>query len=112
MLLYRRRGPVLDAYVEKYANLAGVTKPKEASEKKWGCCTPKNGIIKCTGAACPEKLPSTWSYEIVHLRWPDHQKTYWKEVERLMPKYREVEKLENSTGGSGSFDFWKLLLLS
>lgn len=109
MLLYRRRGTaILDAYVEKYANLAGVTKPNlrmKLQKKKWGCCTPKNGIIINARVLLAPKIVAEYLvvHEIVHLRYPHHQKTYWKEVERLMPKYRDVEKLMKTEGWKWEF---------
>ncbi|WP_319378565.1 SprT family zinc-dependent metalloprotease [uncultured Methanocorpusculum sp.] len=109
MLLYRRRGiAALDLYVEKYAELAGVTKPKlrmRLQKKKWGCCTPKNGIIINARVLLAPKVVAEYLvvHEIVHLRYPHHQKTYWKEVERLMPEYRDVEKLMKTDGWKWEF---------
>jgi len=109
MLLYRRRGTtVLDAYVEKYADLAGVTKPKlrmRLQKKKWGCCTPKNGIIINARVLLAPRIVAEYLvvHEIVHLRFPHHQKAYWNEVERLMPDYRKVEKQLKEEGWRWEF---------
>ena len=109
MLLYRRLGTtVLDAYVEKYADLAGVTKPKlrmRLQKKKWGCCTPKNGIIINARVLLAPRIVAEYLvvHEIIHLRFPHHQKEYWNEVERLMPEYRNVEKLMKTDGWKWEF---------
>lgn len=109
MLLYRRLGTtVLDAYVEKYTGLAGVTKPKlrmRLQKNKWGCCTPKNGIIINARVLLAPKIVAEYLvvHEIVHLRFPHHQKAYWNEVERLMPDYRNVEKLMKTDGWKWEF---------
>jgi len=104
MLLYRRLGPsMLDEYVEKYASLTGVQKPRlrmRFQEKKWGCCTPKNGIIINARVFLAPKIVAEYLvvHEVVHLRFRHHQKTYWDEVERLMPDYREAERLLREDG--------------
>ncbi|MDO9523091.1 MAG: SprT family zinc-dependent metalloprotease [Methanocorpusculum sp.] len=109
MLLYRRLGTtVLDAYVEKYAGLAGVIKPKlrmRLQKKKWGCCTPKNGIIINARVLLAPRIVAEYLvvHEIVHLRYPHHQKAYWSEVERLMPEYRKVEILLKDDGWKWEF---------
>lgn len=109
MLLYRRLGTtVLDAYVEKYAELAGVTKPKlrmRLQKKKWGCCTPNNGIIINARVLLAPRIVAEYLvvHEIVHLKYPHHQKAYWNEVERLMPEYRNVEKLMKTDGWMWEF---------
>jgi len=109
MLLYRRLGTtVLDAFVEKYAVLAGVTKPKlrmRLQKKKWGCCTPKNGIIINARVLLAPRIVAEYLvvHEVVHLRYPHHQKAYWNEVERLMPEYRKVEKLLKDDGWKWEF---------
>ncbi|HJJ29758.1 MAG TPA: DUF45 domain-containing protein [Methanocorpusculum sp.] len=109
MLLYRRLGVmVLDPFVKKYAEFAGVEKPKlrtRLQKKKWGCCTPKNGIIINARVLLAPKIVAEYLviHEIVHLRLRHHQKTYWEEVERLMPEYREVEKLMKTDGWRWEF---------
>jgi predicted metal-dependent hydrolase len=108
-LLYRRLGTVvLDPYVEKYAKLAGVNKPQlriRLQKKKWGCCTPKNGIIINARVLLAPKIVAEYLvvHEIVHLRFPHHQKNYWDEVKRLMPDYKDVEKLLKTDGWRWEF---------
>ncbi len=109
ILLYRRLGTtILDGYVEKYAGLAGVTKPKlrmRLQKKKWGCCTPNNGIIINALVLLAPRIVAEYLvvHEIVHLRYPHHQKVYWNEVERLMQEYRIVEKLLKEEGWKWEF---------
>ena len=104
MLLYRRAGPsVLDPFVEKYAGLAGVPKPLlrlRLQERKWGSCTPKNGIIINAKVLLAPKPVAEYLvvHEVTHLRFRHHQKTYWDEVERLMPAYREAERMIKDDG--------------
>ncbi len=109
MLLYRRLGvTALDSFVKKYADLTGVEKPNlriKFQKKKWGCCTPKNGIIINARVLLAPKIVAEYLviHEIVHLRFPHHQKSYWGEVERLMPEYREAERLMKEEGWKWEF---------
>ncbi|HKL97365.1 MAG TPA: SprT family zinc-dependent metalloprotease [Methanocorpusculum sp.] len=109
MLLYRRLGvTVLDSFVKMYAELTGVEKPNlrmRLQKKKWGCCTPKNGIIINARVLLAPKIVAEYLviHEIVHLKFRHHQKTYWEEVERLMPEYRNVEKLMKTDGWKWEF---------
>ncbi len=109
MLLYRRAGPaVLDSCVEKYAGLAGVPKPllrMRLQERKWGCCTLKNGIIINAKVLLAPKSVAEYLvvHEIAHIRFRHHQKTYWDEVGRLMPEYREAEHLLKEDGWKWTF---------
>jgi hypothetical protein len=69
-------------------------------EKKWGCCTPKNGIIINARVFLAPKIVAEYLvvHEVAHLRFRHHQKTYWDEVERLMPDYRKAERLLREDG--------------
>jgi predicted metal-dependent hydrolase len=103
-LLYRRIGyPPLAALIEKYAPAAGVAPPKlrlRVQEKKWGCCTPKNGIIiNARVLLAPEPVAEyIVVHELAHIRFRHHQKSFWNEVERLMPGYRGAERILKEDG--------------
>lgn len=104
MLLYRRIGfSHLQEIVSKYAPLANVSAPKlriKVQEKKWGCCTPKNGIIINARVLLGPKIVAEYIvvHELAHIRFRHHQKSFWDEVERLMPEYREVERILKEEG--------------
>ncbi|HJJ28296.1 MAG TPA: SprT family zinc-dependent metalloprotease [Methanocorpusculum sp.] len=104
ILLYRRLGlKVLDAFVEKYAALEGVEKPPvriKLQEKRWGSCTPKNGITINARVLLAPKIVAEYlvAHEVVHLRLRHHQASYWDEVGRVMPEYKEAERLLKEEG--------------
>ena len=37
-------------------------------------------------------------HEVAHIRFRHHQESFWAEVERLMPEYREAERLIKEEG--------------
>lgn len=102
--LYRRQGlKVLDDFVTKYSEIEGVEKPAvriRIQEKKWGCCTPKNGIIINARVLLAPKIVAEYLvvHEIVHIRFRHHQKSFWDEVSRVMPEYLEAERLLKEEG--------------
>lgn len=109
ILLYRRLGlKVLDEFVEKYAGLENVEKPPvriKLQEQRWGSCTPKNGITINARVLLAPKTVAEYlvAHEVVHLRFRHHRASYWEEVERVMPEYREAERLLKEDGWSYVF---------
>lgn len=104
VMLYRRIGIApLEKIIQHYAPLAEIAPPKlriRLQERKWGCCTPKNGIIINARILLAPELVAEYIvvHELAHLRFRHHQKTFWNEVERLMPNYRDAEKLLKTDG--------------
>ncbi|MDR0980639.1 MAG: M48 family metallopeptidase [Methanocalculaceae archaeon] len=104
IMLYRRIGTdPLEEIIQHYAPLAEVAPPRlriRLQERKWGCCTPKNGIIINARILLAPKIVAEYIvvHELAHLRFRHHQKTYWNEVERLMPEYRDAEKILKTDG--------------
>lgn len=107
--LFRRIGTErLKPDVEKYAHECGVITPVlriREQETKWGCCTPKNGIILNVKILLAPQLVITYLiiHEISHLKFRNHQAVFWKEVERLMPNYKEAEALLKKDGRKWEF---------
>ncbi len=104
VMLFRRIGfAPLEEIIAYYAPLAGVAPPQlriRLQERKWGCCTPKNGIIINARVLLGPKIVAEYIvvHELVHLRFRHHQKSFWDEVERLMPNYREAERILKTEG--------------
>jgi len=104
VMLYRRIGTdPLEEIIQHYAPLAEVASPRlriRLQERKWGCCTPKNGIIINARILLAPKIVAEYIvvHELAHLRFRHHQKTFWNEVERLMPEYRDAEKILKTDG--------------
>ncbi|MDR3102599.1 MAG: M48 family metallopeptidase [Methanocalculaceae archaeon] len=104
IMLYRRIGTApLEEIISRYAPLAGVAPPKlriQQQEWKWGCCTPKNGIIINASVFFGPKIVIEYIvvHELSHLRFRHHQKTFWAEVGRLMPNYCDAEAILKTDG--------------
>lgn len=84
----------------RWVKLTGL-KPVKISfrkfEKRWGSCTKDNHIYISTEAV---KLP--WQlidylilHELCHIKYKDHTKAFWKELERWMPDYKERDEKMN-----------------
>ncbi|HJK15028.1 MAG TPA: M48 family metallopeptidase, partial [Methanocorpusculum sp.] len=103
-MLYRRIGiSPLEEIIRHYSPLVGVDPPIlriRMQKRKWGCCTPKNGIIVNARILLAPKIVAEYIvvHELVHLRFRHHQKTFWNEVERLMPTYRDAETILKNDG--------------
>lgn len=102
--LFRREGTAkLKPLAEKYAALCGTAAPPvrvRVQERKWGCCTPKNGIIINVHVLLAPVFVIEYLivHEVAHLQHRNHQQEFWNEVERLMPEYRRAEALLKSDG--------------
>jgi predicted metal-dependent hydrolase len=61
-----------------------------SARTRWGSCSP-NGTISLTWRlvmASPEVVDYVILHELVHTRIRNHSKTFWAQVETLMPTYR------------------------
>ncbi|HJJ39388.1 MAG TPA: SprT family zinc-dependent metalloprotease, partial [Methanocorpusculum sp.] len=102
--LFRREGTaVLKPFAEKYAKLCGVAVPAirvRVQERKWGCCTPKNGIIINVKMMLAPQFAAEYLivHEIAHLKHRNHQAEFWTEVKRLMPEYEKAETMLKKDG--------------
>ena len=104
VFLYRREAlRLLRPLVSSVAEAAGVEPPAlrvRLQERKWGCCTPKNGIILNVRLLLAPELVIRYLvvHEVAHIRFRHHQESFWAEVERLMPEYREAERMLKEDG--------------
>lgn len=107
--LFRRIGiERLKPEVARIARECGVETPVlriREQETKWGCCTPKNGIILNVKILLAPQLVITYLivHEISHLKFRNHQAVFWHEVERLMPNYHDAETLLKTDGRNWEF---------
>jgi len=63
---------------------------------KWGCCYPDKKLIYYNYhlACLPlEAIEYVYYHEMAHLKVKNHQKEFYKEVERLLPGYRKGLKM-------------------
>lgn len=104
IFLFRREGTArLKEETACWAERCGVEPPQlrvRVQTAKWGCCTPKNGIILNVKLMQAPTLVISYLivHEVCHLKHRNHQKCFWNEVERLMPAYRQAEEILKSDG--------------
>lgn len=107
--LFRREGTArLLSEVSIQAKRCGVEVPHLRiweQSSKWGCCTPKNGIILNVNCLLAPKIVIEYLiiHEVSHLKYRNHQQEFWNEVRRLMPDYEIAERLLKSDGWKWKF---------
>jgi predicted metal-dependent hydrolase len=61
---------------------------------RWASCTPKNGLNfnwKCIMAPV-SVIDYIIAHELVHLKYKNHSKEFWNELDKLLPSFRESEE--------------------
>ena len=67
---------------------------------RWASWTPKGNLNfhwKCMMAPV-SVLDYIITHELVHLKYPNHSKDFWNEVDKLMPDYRKHENWLKNNG--------------
>jgi predicted metal-dependent hydrolase len=104
IMLYQKIGAIhLKDIIQQYAFLAETVPPKyriTLQKRKWGSCTPRNEIIINTRILLAPRIVAEYIvvHELTHLKFRHHQKSFWEEVERFMPKYRDAEEILKNDG--------------
>ncbi|MBE0668988.1 MAG: M48 family metallopeptidase [Anaerolineales bacterium] len=88
---------VISERVELFSSQYGFT-PKRvkisSAKTRWGSCSP-DGTLNFTWRlvmAPLEVIDYVIVHELCHLRVKDHSSRFWREVEKIMPEYRERRK--------------------
>jgi len=92
---YRQKGKKrINERVEYYRSRMGV-EPKAVRiidlKNRWASCSPGGNLNfhwKCMMAP-PTVLDYIVVHELAHLRFPNHTKAFWNEVDKVMPDYGE-----------------------
>jgi len=65
-----------------------------SAKTRWGSCTSKRNLnFSYRLILCPEKvIDYVICHELAHLKEMNHSKSFWREVEWLMPDYKEYNK--------------------
>ena len=78
----------------------GVPAPRSIRVKRlksrFGSCAPQNGSLNFSSRLCEYPLPFVEYvvvHELCHFLEANHSARFWAEVERVLPDYREREKL-------------------
>lgn len=81
-------------YLSKQLRLP-VTKIKITSAKSyWGCCNIKNEVSFSWRLmlATPQTIDYVIIHELAHTKHHNHSSKFWKEVEKIMPGYKECKE--------------------
>lgn len=88
---------ILTAKAEYYARLMGVQYNRifiKEQKTVWGSCSAKGNLnfnwkLILTG---PDQLEYVVVHELAHLKEMNHSPAFWREVEKILPDYRERRK--------------------
>lgn len=88
---------LLAALTQKYTSIVGVTCNKVTIRKqktRWGSCSSKGNLsynikLICAALSCIEYVVL---HEVMHLRHFDHSQAFWRDIEKIMPNYKEKKE--------------------
>ncbi len=92
--LVERAKIVIPQRVAYYAPLVGVEYGRvtvRCQRTRWGSCSAKGNLnFNCLlMLAPPEALDSVVVHELCHIKEMNHSERFYREIERVMPSYRE-----------------------
>ena len=98
-----RAREVFKRKVEYYAPIVGVTYGRVTirnQKTRWGSCSSKGNLnFNVALMRAPiEVLDYVVVHELCHRLYLNHSKDFWREVERVLPDYRECERWLKKNG--------------
>lgn len=95
---------VIPPKVKYYAQRLGVTYGAitiRNQKTRWGSCSGKGNLnFNCLLMLTPEEIQDyVVVHELCHRKEMNHSERFWKEVERILPDYRERRKWLKEQGG-------------
>lgn len=96
----KRDIPIL---VDEYAPKIGVTYQRISiryQKTVWGSCTPEGNLnFNCALVCLPERVMRyVVVHELCHRKEMNHSPRFWKEVEKILPDYKELRKWLKENG--------------
>lgn len=89
---------------ERFAAMLGVTYGGitiRCQKTRWGSCSSAGNLnFNCLLMLCPERvIDYVIIHELCHRKEMNHSKSFWAEVERAMPDYKEAKAWLKNNGG-------------
>lgn len=104
-LLAKEAFKVIPERVSYYAPLVGVTYGRitiRNQKTRWGSCSSKGNLnFNCLlMKAPPEVMDYVIVHELCHRKEMNHSKSFWNEVERVLPDYKKSRQWLKENGGA------------
>lgn len=101
--LKKQTKALMEARVTHFAPLVGVDYGRisiRAQRTRWGSCSSKGNLnFNCLQGLVPEPiLDYVVVHELCHRKHMDHSATFWEEVARVLPDYRDRKKWLKDNG--------------
>ena len=98
------QGPIYES-LRKFAPQMGVTYGRvtiRCQKSRWGSCSGTGNLnFNCLLALAPrEVLDYVVVHELSHRKHMDHSAAFWREVERVLPDYRQRRAWLSQNGGA------------
>ena len=94
---------IIPEKVKHYAALVGVAYGRitiRNQRTRWGSCSGKGNLnFNCLLVLFPDEvIDSVVVHELCHRKHMNHSSAFWKEVEAIMPDYKDKRKWLNTCG--------------
>lgn len=91
--LKKKARELIEPLLEDYSEIMGCSYGQvaiRAQKTRWGSCSGKKNLnFNCLLALCPEAVMRyVVVHELCHLKYMNHSKAFWNEVEEYMPDYK------------------------
>ena len=102
--LYQKAREEIPKEVGYYAKIVGVDYGRitiRSQKTRWGSCSSKGNLnFNCLLMLAPKEVREyVVVHELCHRKQMNHSEAFWKEVEKVMPDYKEKKTWLKENGG-------------